>query len=159
MYFKQLTQTKAIMAKARSAVITRGIVISFFALMSLFLAFGLEHWNYGELLNWALANLLIWHLMFAKRQVTFDLETKQIITKITSLYTLAEQVILINQIAAIEFRQTIARGNGYGLSYDLIFVLKGLVTPIKFENGNLQPMTLLGEQISKFCNVPMIKHD
>ncbi|WP_299570126.1 hypothetical protein [uncultured Shewanella sp.] len=159
MYFKQLTPTKAIMAKTRSAVIARGIVTSFFALMSLFLAFGFEHWSYGELLNWALANLLIWHLMFAKRQVTFDLESKQITTKVTSLYTLAKQVIPINRIAAIQFRQVTARGNGYGLSYDLLIVLKGQLTPLKFENGNLKRMESLGEQISKFCNVPMIKHD
>ncbi|WP_144211072.1 hypothetical protein [Shewanella donghaensis] len=138
MYFKQLTPTKAIMTKTRSAVITRGVITGIFVLMSLFLTLRFEHWSYGELLNWALANLLIWHLMFAKRQVTFDLESNQITTKVTSLYTLAKQVIPINRIAAIQFRQVTARGNGYGLSYDLLIVLKGQVTPLKFENGNLQ---------------------
>jgi hypothetical protein len=156
MYFKQVTPTKAIMAKSRSAIIARRIFSTLFACLTLLATLGFEHWTYSQVVMWSSVALLSWHALFSRRQITLDLESQQITTKISSLYSLAQQVIPIRDIAALQLRPRISQANDYGHSFDLLIVMHTQVEPLKFEYGNLTQMQQLGEQLAAFLKVPFL---
>ncbi|QSX40152.1 hypothetical protein [Shewanella cyperi] len=152
MYFKQLTPTKAVMAKSRSAIIGRWICSGLVAFFTLLMTLGFDHWPYTEILYWSFAALLSWHFLFAQRRVLFDLERQLITTKLSSLYLLTQQVIPINHIAAFQIQRRLGQPHGY----DLLIVMATQVTPLKFDYGNLPQMQELGKQLATFCQVPLL---
>ena len=152
MHFKQLSPTIAIMAKTRAQSIGRWIFASLVASITLFNALGFEHWSYGEVIIWSFIALLSWHLLFARRRIQIDLERQLIITKVSSLYPLTQQVIPINHIAAFQIQQRLGQPHGY----DLLIVMDTQIEPLKFQYGNLPQMKKLGQEISHFCAVPLL---
>ena len=152
MYFKQLSPTKAIMTKTRSQIIGRWFCAGVVALLTLFVTMGFERWPYNEVFIWSFPALLSWHFLFARRQTQFDLEHQLITIKVSSLYPLTQQVIPINHIAAFQIQRRLGQRHGY----DLFIVMDTQVEPLKFEYGGLHQMKELGQQLSTFCNIPLL---
>lgn len=152
MHFKQLSSTKAIMAKTRTQTIGRWFFASVVAFFTLFVTIGFERWPYSEVLIWSFPALLSWHFLFARRQVHVDLEQQLITTKVSSLYPLTQQVIPINHIAAFQIQRRLGQPHGY----DLLIVMDSQVEPLKFEYGNLAKVQALGKQVSEFCDIPLL---
>jgi hypothetical protein len=153
MFFQPLSPTMAIMAKTRLNIITRVFFSCLFACM-LLIVMGIAQHTYDEVFMYSTLALLWWHFTFAKRQVTFDLQSQQITTKISSLYLLTQQVIPIRNIAALQLRRR-ASSNG-GRAYELLIVMHTQTEPLRFEYGGLYRMQSLGKQIADFCNIPFI---
>jgi type IV secretory pathway TraG/TraD family ATPase VirD4 len=155
MFFKPLSPTKAVMAKTRLHLIARVFFSCLFACMLLIVMVGIAQHTYSEVFMYSTLALLWWHFTFAKRQVTFDLQSQQITTKISSLYLLTQQVIPIRNIAALQLRSRASSSNG-GRAYELLIVMHTQTEPLKFEYGGLYQMQSLGKQIADFCNIPFI---
>ncbi|MBO1896296.1 hypothetical protein HNW13_011005 [Shewanella sp. BF02_Schw] len=154
MFFKPLSPTKAVMAKTRLHIITRVFFSCVFACMLLIVMVDIAQHTYDEVFMYSTLALLWWHFTFAKRQVTFDLQSQQITTKISSLYLLTQQVIPIRNIAALQLRRR-ASSNG-GRAYELLIVMHTQTEPLRFEYGGLYRMQSLSKQIADFCNIPFI---
>ena len=154
MYFKQLNSTTAVLAKSSSVVTGRNVFAVLLALLTLFVAGGFERWEYTMVANWSLFALLIWHFLFVRRKVKFDLERQQIITKVTSLYPIAQQVIPFKDIIGLQ----VLRQLGKSHTYYLAIIIQDMPEPINFDYGSEQQMQKLGQQVSEFCSLHLIKY-
>ncbi|GIU52358.1 hypothetical protein TUM4438_44890 [Shewanella sairae] len=152
MYFKQLSASKAIMAKTRTQVIARWFFAGLVASLTLFVTAGFEHWPNNEVFIWSFTALLSWHFLFARRRVEFDLDKQLITNKISSLYPLSQQRIPIQNISAFQIRRRLGQSNGY----ELCIIMDSQIEQLKFDYGNLPRMQQLGQQLSLFCKVPLL---
>jgi hypothetical protein len=152
MPFKQLSASKAVIANTHTHIITRRIFAGLLAFLVLFATAGFERWSNDEVFIWSLVALLSWHFLFFRSYVEFDLDKQLITNHVSSLYSLSQQLIPIQNISAFQIRRRLGDSKGY----ELCIVLDSQIEPLKFDYGNLSHIKKTGQQLSQFCMVPLL---
>ncbi|QBF82516.1 hypothetical protein EXU30_07255 [Shewanella maritima] len=155
MVFNLVSPTLAVLSNSKRQKLSRRLLGLIFTSFVLLFSLFLYRQPYTVLIAWSLAALLAWHLLFVRRTIVFDLERKQITTEVSSVYTLAMQVISIEGITALQFLQSTKRGETRAY-YEIHAVLKNQTETIRLEFGSKDLMLELVKQISDFTNIPWV---